>query len=58
MDGADAKVHICLVPNMNRCIFPSMTGLFLFKGKVSRDFEWLQMILMDRLCVPDVSLEV
>ena len=30
----------------------------LIKGIVSRDFEWLQMILMDRLCVPDVPLEV
>ena len=28
----------------------------LFKGIVSRDFEWLQMILMNRLCVPDVPL--
>ena len=29
-----------------------------FKGIVSQDFEWLQMILMNRLCVPDVLLEV
>ena len=29
-----------------------------FKGIVSRDFEWLQTILMNRLCVPDVPLEV
>ena len=29
-----------------------------FKGIVSRDFEWLLMILMDRLCVLDVPLEV
>ena len=29
-----------------------------FKGIVSRDFEWLQMILMNRLCVPDVPLKV
>ena len=28
------------------------------KGIVSPDFEWLQMILMNRLCVPDVPLEV
>ena len=28
------------------------------KGIVSRDFEGLQMILMNRLCVPDVPLEV
>ena len=28
------------------------------KGIVSRDFEWLQMILMNRLCVPDVPLKV
>ena len=28
------------------------------KGIVSRVFEWLQMILMNRLCVPDVPLEV
>ena len=28
------------------------------KGIVSRDFEWLQMILINRLCVPDVPLEV
>ena len=35
-------------------------GLYIkpFKGIVSRDFEWLQMILMNRLCVPDVPLEV
>ena len=30
----------------------------MFKGIVSRDFEWLQMILMDRIGVPDVPLEV
>ena len=29
-----------------------------FKGIVSRDFEWLQMIIVDRLCVPDVPLKV
>ena len=29
-----------------------------FKGIVSRDFEGLQMILMDRIGVPDVPLEV
>ena len=29
-----------------------------FKGIVSRDFEWLQMILINRLCVPDVLLDV
>ena len=29
-----------------------------FKGIVSRDFEGLEMILMDRICVPDVPLEV
>ena len=29
-----------------------------FKGIVSRDFEWLHMILMDRIGVPDVPLEV
>ena len=28
------------------------------KGIVSRDFEWLQIILMNRLYVPDVPLEV
>ena len=28
------------------------------KGIVSRDFEGLQMILMDRIGVPDVPLEV
>ena len=32
--------------------------VLLLKGIVSRDFEWLQMILMNRLCVPDVPLEV
>ena len=30
----------------------------VFKGIVSWDFEWLQMILMNRLFVPDVPLEV
>ena len=29
-----------------------------FKGIVSRDFGGLQMILMDRIGVPDVPLEV
>ena len=29
-----------------------------FKGIVSRDFGGLQIILMDRIYVPDVSLEV
>ena len=29
-----------------------------FKGIVLRDFEWLQMILMDRIVVPDVPLEI
>ena len=28
------------------------------KGIVSRDFEGLEMILMDRIGVPDVPLEV
>ena len=30
----------------------------LFKGRVSRDFGGLQMILLDRILVPDVLLEV
>ena len=30
----------------------------IFKGIVSRDFEGLQMILMNRTWVPDVPLEV
>ena len=29
-----------------------------FKGIVSLDFEGLQLILINRLCVPDVPLEV
>ena len=29
-----------------------------FKGIVSQDFEGLQMVLMDRIGVPDVPLEV
>ena len=29
-----------------------------FKGIVSRDFEGLQIILIIRLCVPDVPLEI
>ena len=29
-----------------------------FKGIVSRDFEWLQMILMNRTWIPEVPLEV
>ena len=41
------------------CIRCQVKGLFLFlKGIVSRDFECLQMILIKRLCVPDVPLEV
>ena len=31
---------------------------FYLKGIVSRDFEGLQMILMERIYVPDVPLEV
>ena len=31
--------------------------LDLFKRIVSRDFEWLQIILMNRSCVPDVPLK-
>ena len=30
----------------------------LLKGIVLRDFEWLKMILINSLCVPDVQLEV
>ena len=33
-------------------------GTAWLKGIVSRDFEWLQIILINRLCVPDVPLEV
>ena len=33
-------------------------GLFKGKGKVSRDFEWLQIILMNRAWAPDVPLKV
>ena len=33
-------------------------AVFCLKGIVSRDFEWLQMILMNRSCVPDVLLKV
>ena len=33
-------------------------GMNCIKGIVSRDFEGLQMILMDRIGVPDVPLEV
>ena len=42
-------------------MFPKIKAIFdntVLKGIVSRDFEWLQMILMNRLCVPDVPLEV
>ena len=39
-----------------RCEFEKI--FIQFKGIVSRDFEWLQMILINRLCVPDVPLEV
>ena len=30
----------------------------VFKGIVSRDFDWVQMILMNRTWIPDVPLEV
>ena len=44
---------------IQRCfIEPALQGIISFKGIVSRDFEWLQTILMNRLCVPDVPLEV
>ena len=36
----------------------NLLNLFLVKGIVSRDFGGLQMILMDRIGVPDVPLEV
>ena len=41
-------------------VSPYVFDLYLaqFKGIVSRDFEWLQIILMNRLYVPDVPLEV
>ena len=32
--------------------------MFNFKGIVSQDFGWLQMILMNRIVVPDVPLDV
>ena len=35
-----------------------MRNRLTFKGIVSRDFEWLQMILINRICVPDVPLKV
>ena len=35
----------------------AVSGPYL-KGIVSRDFEWLQMILIYRLCVPDDPLDV
>ena len=38
-------------------IFIFTYSSFTFKGIVSRDFEGLQMILMDRIGVPDVPLE-
>ena len=39
------------------CSRPSEPKM-VFKGIFSRDFEGLQMILINRLCVPDVPLEV
>ena len=39
-------------------ILGNIVQLCLVKGIVSRDFEWLQMILVKRLCVPDVPLKV
>ena len=42
-------------------MFPKIKAIFdntVIKGIVSRDFEWLQMFLMNRLCVPDVPMEV
>ena len=39
-------------------IFQSNQLVVQFKGIVSRDFGGLQMILMDRIYVPDVPLEV
>ena len=35
-----------------------LVPIYLIKGIVSRDFRCLQMILMDRIVVPDVPLEV
>ena len=35
-----------------------LTCISFIKRIVSRDFEWLQIILMSRSCVPDVSLKV
>ena len=47
-----------VLPLPKLCLFFKLQFFHLFKGIVSRDFEWLQTILMNRLCVPDVPLEV
>ena len=39
-------------------LFAGSGSTTLLKGIVSQDFEWLQMGLINRLCVPDVLLEV
>ena len=47
-----------LKKTLGRSIESRIYIVSLIKGIVSRGFEWLQMILMKRLYVPDVPLEV
>ena len=58
-------MHIILLKLRHRLSYTQKVetpyGKFLgasFEGIVSRDFDWLQMILMNRTWVSDVPLEV
>ena len=58
-------MHIILLKLRHRLSYTQKVetpyGKFLgasFEGIVSRDFDWLQMILINRTWVPDVPLEV
>ena len=53
------KIKVFLIKKyIQKCISLVLLMKKCVKGIVSRDFEGLQMILINRLCVPDVPLEV
>ena len=55
--GIELKVCTCTYTNLD-CYLQYLKVLTHFKGIVSRDFGGLQMILINRIGVPDVPLEV
>ena len=55
LTGKRAEFGRCWPGLHNICII--IIIIYLLKGIVSRDFGWLQMILMDSIWVPDVPLK-